>query len=340
MREDHLTPAVGTPRPLLEVTDLVCHFPVRGGLLRRKQKPIQAVDHLSFSVERGEGLGVVGESGCGKSTMANALMRLIRPTSGSFRFDGQEVFALEGAALRHWRREVQLVFQNPYASLDPRMTLRQIVEEPLLVNGLNLRAVERRAQVMSILERVGFDSRHANRYPHQLSGGQRQRVGIARSLVLKPKVLILDEPVSALDVSVQAQVLNLLDSLRRDLGLTFIFIGHDLSVVRHVSERIAVMYLGRIVEIGKRDAVFGRVRHPYTQALLSAVPSPDHTKGSTGKRITLQGDPPSPANPPSGCRFRTRCWKASEICARIDPQLQAHAAPEDHQVACHHPEPL
>lgn len=340
MLSDPPVAAVADAQPLIEVTDLVCHFPVRGGILQRKKKPIQAVDHVSFSVQRGEGLGVVGESGCGKSTMANALMRLLTPTAGSFRFDGREVFGLQGEDLRRWRRDVQLVFQNPYASLDPRMTVRQIVEEPLLVNGLNLPPAERREQVMAILDRVGFDSRHANRYPHQLSGGQRQRVGIARSLVLKPKVLILDEPVSALDVSVQAQVLNLLDSLRRELGLTFIFIGHDLSVVRHVSERIAVMYLGRIVEIGPRDAVFGQARHPYTQALLSAVPSPDHAKGARGKRITLQGDPPSAANPPSGCRFRTRCWKATALCSQIDPQLQPTSVAENHQVACHHPEPL
>jgi oligopeptide/dipeptide ABC transporter ATP-binding protein len=250
------------------------------------------------------------------------------------------VFGLDPAALRRWRREVQLVFQNPYASLDPRMTLRQIIEEPLRVSGLSLPAAERRAQVMALLEKVGLDPGHAGRYPHQLSGGQRQRVGIARSLILKPKVLILDEPVSALDVSVQAQVLNLLDDLRRELGLTFIFIGHDLSVVRHVSERIAVMYLGRIVEIGPRDAVFGRALHPYTQALLSAVPSPDHAKAGTGRRITLQGDPPSPANPPSGCRFRTRCWKATEICTRIDPQLQPTGTADGHLAACHHPETL
>lgn len=325
-------------QPLIEVTDLVCHFPVRSGLLRRQTASIQAVDRVSFSVNRGEGLGVVGESGCGKSTMANALMCLVPPTSGSFRYAGQEVFGMDRAELRRWRRDVQIVFQNPYASLDPRMTVRQIVDEPLRVSGLGLLAAERRSQVLGMLEKVGLDPRQADRYPHQLSGGQRQRVGIARSLILGPKVLILDEPVSALDVSVQAQVLNLLDSLRRDLGLTFIFIGHDLSVVRYVSERIAVMYLGRIVEIGPRETVFGQPRHPYTLALLSAVPHADRGKDAARRRITLQGDPPNPANPPSGCRFRTRCWKATDICSREDPMLRSGAEPLAHMVACHHPE--
>lgn len=325
-------------RPLIEVSDLVCHFPVRAGLLRRTVGSIQAVDKISFSVQRGEGLGVVGESGCGKSTMVNALMGLVRPTSGSFRYAGREVFDMSRAETRRWRRDVQMVFQNPFASLDPRMTVRQIVEEPLQVSGLRLAAAERRAQVLRMLEKVGLDARQADRYPHQLSGGQRQRVGIARSLILGPKVLFLDEPVSALDVSVQAQVLNLLDDLRRELGLTFVFIGHDLSVVRYVSERIAVMYLGRIVEIGPREAVFERPQHPYTRALLSAVPRLERTKAGAGERIALAGDPPNPADPPSGCRFRTRCWMASEICSRIDPVLSVGSDPGAHSVACHHPE--
>ncbi len=324
--------------PLIEVSDLVCHFPVRGGILRRQTGSIQAVDKVSFSVRRGEGLGVVGESGCGKSTMINALMGLIRPTSGSFRYAGREVFAMDGAELRGWRRDVQMVFQNPFASLDPRMTVLQIVEEPLRVTGLKLPSTERRLKVLETLERVGLDRRQADRYPHQLSGGQRQRVGIARSLILGPKVLFLDEPVSALDVSVQAQVLNLLDDLRRDLGLTFVFIGHDLSVVRYVSEKIAVMYLGRIVEIGPRAAVFEQPRHPYTRALLSAVPQIDRPKGGESTRIMLSGDPPNPAKPPSGCRFRTRCWKASEICSRVDPALSPHSDNDSHMAACHHPE--
>ncbi|GAU85791.1 ABC transporter ATP-binding protein [Bosea sp. BIWAKO-01] len=339
-------PAVPSPRaadaspPLIEVNGLVCHYPVRGGLLRRQVGAIQAVSDVSFSVRRGEALGIVGESGCGKSSLLNALLRLVPATGGSFLYEGSDVLQMDARALRRWRQDVQLVFQNPFASLDPRMTVHKIVEEPLRIAGLSPRASERHERVLAMLEKVGLDPQHGDRYPHQLSGGQRQRVGIARSLILEPKVLFLDEPVSALDVSVQAQVLNLLGELRRDLGLTFVFIGHDLSVVRYVSDRIAVMYLGRIVEMGPRDAIFAQPRHPYTMALISAIPQARGREASRQRqRITLQGDPPNPADPPSGCHFRTRCWKATDLCARVSPELTADGAAGAHLAACHHPEP-
>lgn len=316
--------------PLLDIRDLVCHFPIRSGLFRRQTGAVQAVDHISFALKKGEGLGIVGESGCGKSTLINTILQLVPANSGEIIYDGQDVRAMTRAQLRLWRRDVQMVFQNPFASLDPRMTIGQIVEEPLIVSKSGLSKAERHKRVIDTLEMVGADSRQIDRYPHQMSGGQRQRVGIARALVVKPKLLVLDEPVSALDVSVRAQVLNLLERLRHELGLTTIFIGHDLSVVRYVSDKIAVMYLGRIVEIGEREAVFKNPKHPYTQALLSAVPSVNKIKGH--QRVRLKGDPPNPANPPSGCRFRTRCSFATEICAQVEPQL---AGQSSHLAACH-----
>lgn len=319
-----------TIQPLLDVRDLVCHFPVRSGLLRRQTGAVQAVDHISFSVAKGEGLGIVGESGCGKSTLINTILQLVPVDGGEIIYEGRDVLSMSGKELRNWRREVQMVFQNPFASLDPRMTIGQIVEEPLIVSKSGLNSAQRHKRVVETMEMVGADSRQVDRYPHQLSGGQRQRVGIARALVLKPKLLVLDEPVSALDVSVQAQVLNLLEQLRHELGLTTIFIGHDLSVVSYVSDRIAVMYLGRIVEIGTREEVFKSPKHPYTQALLSAVPSVKKTKGQ--QRVRLKGDPPNPANPPSGCRFHTRCSYATELCSRSEPVLATGAG---HNAACH-----
>ncbi|MHC3941909.1 MULTISPECIES: ABC transporter ATP-binding protein [Paenochrobactrum] len=319
-------------QPLLDVRDLVCHFPVRSGLLRRQTGAVQAVDHISFSVAKGEGLGIVGESGCGKSTLINTILKLVPVNSGEIIYEGRDVLSMSGKELRNWRREVQMVFQNPFASLDPRMTIGQIVEEPLIVSKSGLNRAERHKRVVETMEMVGADSRQVDRYPHQLSGGQRQRVGIARALVLKPKLLVLDEPVSALDVSVQAQVLNLLERLRHELGLTTIFIGHDLSVVSYVSDRIAVMYLGRIVEIGTREEVFKSPKHPYTQALLSAVPSVKKTKGQ--QRVRLKGDPPNPANPPSGCRFHTRCSYATELCSKSEPALPVDT---EHSAACYFP---
>lgn len=319
-----------TDAPLLEIRDLVCHFPVRSGLLRRQTGAVQAVDHISFSVAKGEGLGIVGESGCGKSTLINTILQLVPANSGDIIYDGKDVRSMSSHELRNWRREVQMVFQNPFASLDPRMTIGQIVEEPLIVGRSGLNRSQRHKCVLETLEMVGADPRQIDRYPHQMSGGQRQRVGIARALVLKPRLLVLDEPVSALDVSVQAQVLNLLERLRHELGLTTIFIGHDLSVVSYVSDKIAVMYLGRIVETGSREDVFKRPKHPYTQALLSAVPNVKKVDGQ--KRIRLKGDPPNPANPPSGCRFRTRCSFAKEVCSQEEPILFSDAA---HSAACH-----
>ncbi|GAA0615960.1 ABC transporter ATP-binding protein [Paenochrobactrum glaciei] len=316
--------------PLLSIRDLVCHFPVRSGLMRRQVGAVQAVDNISFSVAQGEGLGIVGESGCGKSTLINTILQLVPANSGNIIYDGKDVRSMSRSQLRHWRREVQMVFQNPFASLDPRMTIGQIVEEPLVVGKSGLNRNERLKRVIETLEMVGADSRQIDRYPHQLSGGQRQRVGIARALVLRPKLLVLDEPVSALDVSVQAQVLNLLERLRHDLGLTTIFIGHDLSVVSYVSDRIAVMYLGRIVEIGTREEVFKSPKHPYTQALLSAVPSVKKNNGQ--QRVRLKGDPPNPANPPSGCRFHTRCSYATELCSQSEPKLVVGS---EHAAACH-----
>jgi oligopeptide transport system ATP-binding protein len=316
--------------PLLEIDRLVCHFPIRRGLLRRTVGAIRAVDGVSLRVDAGESLGIVGESGCGKSTLVNVLMRLVPATGGAVRYEGRDVLAMTRGGLRNWRREVQMVLQNPYASLDPRMTILQIVEEPLRVSGDRLPAAARTGRALEMMERVGLPARYAGRYPHQLSGGQRQRAGIARALILGPRLLVLDEPVSALDVSVQAQVLNLLDTLRRDLGLAFIFIGHDLSVVRHISERIAVMYLGRIVEIAPRDELFNRPQHPYTAALLAAVP---RRQVGAARPPLLSGEPPDPSNPPDGCSFRTRCPRATSLCARTAPVLHG----EHRAVACHHP---
>ena len=322
--------------PILTVTDLVKHFPVtRGIIFQRQIAAVKAVDGVSLELHRGETLGVVGESGCGKSTLAKVLMRLEDATSGSVLYDGNDIMSLRGDRLRQVRRSLQMVLQDPYTSLNPRMTVGDIVGEPFEIHPDVVPRGQRRDRVRELLDLVGLNPEHINRYPHQFSGGQRQRIGIARALALRPEIIICDEPVSALDVSIQAQVVNLLESLQEELGLSYIFIAHDLSVVRHICDRVAVMYLGKIVEIGSEAEIYTRPTHPYTQALLSAVPVPDPDARERRQVIRLTGDVPSPQNPPSGCRFRTRCWKATEICAREEPPLVPRAA-DPHPSACHH----
>ena len=325
------------PRPgadvILEVRDLVKHYPVSSGFLGRQVGLVRAVDGVSFTIRRGETLGLVGESGCGKTTTGRCILQLERPTSGSVRFDGQELTTLSPAALRAVRRRIQVIFQDPYSSLNPRMTVSQIVGEPLLVHRLVPDAGAQAARVQELLRQVGLHPQHGRRYPHELSGGQRQRVGIARALALEPSLIICDEPVSALDVSIQAQIINLLEDLRRELGLTYLFVAHDLSVVRHISDRVAVMYLGRIVEIADRQALYEAPRHPYTQALLSAVPIPDPLVEAQRERVVLGGEVPSPLHPPHGCAFHPRCPIAVEDCHRIRPDLRDLGAGQ--QAACH-----
>ena len=316
--------------PVLEVEGLVKHFPVSHGYFGKGEGVVHAVDDVSFALDRRETLGLVGESGCGKSTTGRLVLRLLDPTAGTVRLDGIDVRTLRGDDLRALRRRIQIVFQDPYASLNPRMRIFDILAEPFQVQR---RRSEAKDRVPALLQMVGLDPGYAHRYPHEFSGGQRQRIGIARALALEPDVVVLDEPVSALDVSIQAQVLNLLAELQDRLSLAFLFIAHDLAVVRHISHRIAVMYLGKIVEIGDSDDIYLRAAHPYTQALLSAVPEPDPRLERARRRVVLQGDLPSPVDPPSGCRFRTRCWKAQEICATEEPELVDRG--QGHPVACH-----
>ncbi|WP_020525684.1 ABC transporter ATP-binding protein [Catelliglobosispora koreensis] len=319
--------------PLLKVENLIKHFPVRGGMFGSKQH-VRAVDGVSFEVRPGETLGLVGESGCGKSTTGRMLVRLLEPTSGKITFEGQDITHARRGQLQRLRSDMQIIFQDPYSSLNPRHTVGTIVGMPLKVNNINPPGgVKKRVQ--ELLELVGLNPEHYNRFPHEFSGGQRQRIGIARSLALRPKIIVADEPVSALDVSIQAQVINLLRDLQRDLNLAFVFIAHDLAVVRHFSQRVAVMYLGKIVEIGPREQIYNRPAHPYTKALLSAVPDATRLGESVG-RIRLQGDVPTPINPPSGCRFRTRCWKAQDICATQEPALSVKETGS--LAACHFPE--
>ncbi|MFI8191032.1 ABC transporter ATP-binding protein [Streptomyces sp. NPDC085946] len=328
--------------PILQVSGLVKHYPLtRGVLFKQQVGAVRAVDGVDFELRRGETLGIVGESGCGKSTVAKLLCHLERPTAGAIRFKGEDITRLSGRALKAVRRNIQMVFQDPYTSLNPRMTVGDIVGEPFEIHPEVAPKGDRRRRVQELLDVVGLNPEHVNRYPHQFSGGQRQRIGIARGLALRPEVIVADEPVSALDVSVQAQVVNLMDRLQSEFGLSYVFIAHDLSVVRHLSDRIGVMYLGRIVETGTDTEIYDHPTHPYTQALLSAVPVPDPAARERRERIILSGDVPSPADVPSGCRFRTRCWKARERCAREVPALAVPAAfraaggPAAHDSACH-----
>jgi oligopeptide/dipeptide ABC transporter ATP-binding protein len=327
-------PGAAVDENLLVVRDLVKYFPIRKGLLQREVARVHAVDGVSFHVRRGETFGLVGESGCGKSTTARLVTRLLTPTSGSIVYDGQDISTWPERKIRPLRRDVQMIFQDPYASLNPRRSIGTIIGEPLRLLGIGDRN-ERRTRVREVMERVGLNPEHFNRYPHEFSGGQRQRIGIARAIVLRPKLIVADEPVSALDVSIQAQVLNLLQELRDEMGLTLVFIAHDLSVVRHMCDRIAVMYLGKIVELASGDRLYDHPRHPYTGALLSAVPAPKASAAGGRRRVVLQGDVPSPVAPPSACRFHTRCPKAQEICAQEDPPFEYKGTKT--QAACHFP---
>jgi oligopeptide transport system ATP-binding protein len=329
------TASVDSGKNLLDVKALKMHFPLTQGIIFQRQVgAVRAVDGIDFFVEKGETLGLVGESGCGKSTTGRAILQLYKPTAGAVLFDGIELTKLGGEAMRKMRRRMQMIFQDPYASLNPRMTVGNIIGEPLEVHNL-AKGKEKTERVQELLRVVGLNPYFTNRYPHEFSGGQRQRIGIARALAVEPEFIVCDEPISALDVSIQAQVINLLEELQDRFKLTYLFIAHDLSVVRHISDRVAVMYLGKIVELADRIDLYERPLHPYSQALLSAVPIPDPAVESKRKRIILTGDVPSPVNPPSGCRFHTRCWKAQQICSEVDPEFIEHEP--RHWAACHFP---
>jgi peptide/nickel transport system ATP-binding protein/oligopeptide transport system ATP-binding protein len=340
--ETHVSSDASRPEPapragetIMEVRDLVKHFPIRAGLLQRQVGAVRAVDGVSFDVLRGETLGLVGESGCGKSTTARLLLRLMDPTSGSIKYQGEEIADLKTGQLKRLRREMQMIFQDPYSSLNPRKTVGSIIAEPYAIHGLLKSESDRKRSVQELMDRVGLNPEHYNRYPHEFSGGQRQRIGVARALALQPSVIVADEPVSALDVSIQAQILNLLRELQRDLGLTLIFIAHDLSVVRHMCDRIAVMYLGHVVEMASAEDLYSHPRMPYTGALMSAVPVPDPRLAKQKKRQLLTGDVPSPSNPPQACPFHTRCWKAQEVCRTETPELEPKEG--GNIAACHFP---
>jgi len=324
-----LAPA-GDPGILLEVNNLVKYFPIKGGVLRRTVGHVKAVDGVSFFIRRGETLGLVGESGCGKTTTGRTVLRLERATAGEVLFDGKDVLKANRKQLKALRRDMQIVFQDPYASLDPRLTIGESVAEGLVIHGIGTPA-ERRERVREVLARVGLHANQMSRFPHEFSGGQRQRIGIARALIMEPRLIVCDEPVSALDVSIQSQVLNLLKNLQREFGLTYLFIAHNLAVVEHISDRVGVMYLGKLVELAGRDDLFREPLHPYTKALISAIPHPDPTRRR--ERIVLQGDVPSPINPPTGCRFHPRCWIARDICKEQEPAFEEKR--KGHWVACH-----
>lgn len=321
---------------IIQVRNLKKHFPIKRGIFKRQVGAVQAVDGISFDIKRGETLGLVGESGCGKSTAGRTILQLLEPTAGKVHWEGKDLTEMSKEALRKSRRHMQMIFQDPYASLNPRMTVGKIISEPLRIQGIG-NSAEREERVVELLKRVGLNPYFIKRYPHEFSGGQRQRIGIARALSTNPSFIVADEPISALDVSIQAQVVNLLDDLKSELGLTYLFIAHDLSMVRYISDRVAVMYLGRIVELGERDDVYDNPLHPYTQALLSAIPIPSPKEDAKRQRVILEGDVPNPANPPSGCRFHTRCHYVTDICRKEDPETHNYGTESQvHMVACHH----
>jgi peptide/nickel transport system ATP-binding protein len=335
--EEVVRPEPEQGEALLEVKGLQRYFPVtRGIVFQRQTGAVKAVDGVDFTIRKGETLGVVGESGCGKTTTGRLVTRLDEPTGGTIRFQGSDITHLSRQKMRPFRREVQMIFQDPFSSLNPRQTIGTIIAAPFEIQGVKSEGGTKKA-VQALMERVGLNPEHYNRYPHEFSGGQRQRIGVARALALRPKLIVCDEPVSALDVSIQAQIVNLLEDLQDEFELAYMFIAHDLSVIRHISDRVVVMYLGKVVEIAERDELYNHARHPYTHALLSAVPEADPDALAHRERIRLTGDVPSPLNPPSGCRFRTRCWKAQDICAEQEPPLVQIGAP-GHQAACHFPE--